>query len=351
MKAKIEKIDSPKGIISLITLTNSKGASVTLSSLGAGIVKIAVPDRNGELADIVMGYENPCDYIYDGPCCGKIPGRYANRIARGVFTLGGKEYKLNVNCGPNHLHGGPEGVQNQNWNFAVDGETGDVTFTLKSNDGDENYPGNIEIRANYLWTEANELHLTLEAVTDALTILNLTNHTYFCLSGHNAANALNHELQLFCSKYLETDESLAPTGKLMSVKGTPMDFTTSHAVKQAINEDFKPLKIGKGYDHCWVVDGYSDSEKRVRPIAILKDAASGRKLQIDSTQPGVQVYTGNWLTGSPKGKDGYDYKDYDCIAIECQGLPDAPNHPNFPSQTIRPDKKYSHKIIFKFTTF
>ncbi len=349
MKAKIEKFESAKGIISYITLTNKSGAYVTLSTLGAGIISICVPDKNGNLADIVMGYENPCDYIYDGPCSGKIPGRYANRIARGLFSLDGKEYKLAVNCGPNHLHGGPEGLQNHNWLFAVDGEAGDVTFTLKSNDGDENYPGNIEVRANYRWTENNELHLTMEATTDAATILNLTNHTYFCLSGHNAANALQHELQLFCSKYLETDESLTPTGRMLPVKGTPMDFTVSHKIEDRIKDNFEPLRFGKGYDHCWVADGYE--EKKLRPIAILKDNMSRRKIQIDSTQPGVQVYTGNWLTGSPKGKGGAEYHDYDCVAIECQGLPDAPNHPNFPSQVLRPGKRYFHQIIFRFTSF
>ena len=350
MKGKIEHFESPKGLISYITLTNKSGASVTLSTLGAGVISIRVPDANGKLEDVVMGYENPCDYIYDGPCCGKIPGRYANRIARGIFSLDGKEYHLAVNCGPNHLHGGPEGIQNQNWLYAVDGEEGDVTFMLKSKNGDENYPGNVEIRANYLWTENNELHLTLEAETDAPTIINLTNHTYFCLSGHKAANALNHELQLFCSKFLETDESLAPTGKLLPVKDTPMDFTYSHMICDKIKEDFKPLHIGKGYDHCWVVDGYKASFPKLRPIAVLTDRESGRKLQIDSTQPGVQVYTGNWLTGSPKGKEGHEYKDYDCVAIECQGLPDAPNHPNFPSQVLRPGKKYIHRIIYRFTT-
>lgn len=350
MKGKIEKFDSHKGIISHITLTNESGASVTLSTLGAGIVSIKVPDAEGKLSDIVMGYKNPCDYIYDGPCCGKIPGRYANRIARGLFFLNDKEYHLNINCGPNHLHGGPEGIQNQNWLYAVDGEAGDVTFFLKSKDGDEYYPGNIEIRANYLWTENNELHLTLQAVTDADTILNLTNHTYFCLSGHNAGNALEHELQLFCSKYLDTDDSLAPTGKLLPVKGTPMDFTRSHPIKDRIKDDFKPLHIGKGYDHCWVADGFSEKAPKLNIIAILKDRNSGRQLQIDSTQPGVQVYTGNWLTGSPMGKDDYEYKDYDCVAIECQGLPDAPNHKNFPSQILRPGKEYYQQIIFRFTT-
>lgn len=347
MKALIEKFDSPKGVISHITLTNSSGSSVKLSTLGAGIISIVVPDGDDVMKDVVMGYENPCDYIYDGPCCGKIPGRYANRIARGIFSLDGKLHSLAVNCGPNHLHGGPEGFQNQNWNFAVDGERGDVTFSLSSPDCDENYPGCVKVSVNYIWTEDNTLHLTFEAVTDAPTVINLTNHTYFCLSGHDAANALRHRLQLFCSKYLDTDNSLAPTGRLLPVKGTPMDFTSSHRIGDFIKDDFEPLRIGKGYDHCWVIDGAGDG--KLRPVAILYDEDSHRCLSIDSTQPGVQVYTGNWLTGSPRGKAGAEYNDYDCVAIECQGLPDAPNHPNFPSQVLRPGKKYHHEIIFKFS--
>lgn len=344
MKISKESVMSPKGDITLYTITNSKGAQIVLSSLGAGINKIIVPDAAGNMADVILGYENPCDYIADGPCSGKTPGRYANRIKDGKITVEGKEYNLPINNGPNHLHGGPEGFQNQIWDSKVDGDS--VVFTRVSPDGEMGYPGTLTAKVTYTWDDEDRLTINYEATTDAPTYVNLTNHAYFHLGGHNKGNVLNHLLQLNCSNYLPTDPSQAPLGNLAPVEGTPMDFTSPKELGKDIKADFEALKIGKGYDHCFAVDGWEKGKLSV--IGTLTDPESGRKLTISSTQPGAQVYTGNWLTGSPKGKDGMEYHDYDLVAIECQGFPDAPNKPGFPSQLLLPGDTYRQTIVYKF---
>ncbi len=336
---------SPKGDITLYTLTNASGAEVTLSSLGAGIVSIKVPDSEGHLANVVLGYKDPASYIADGPCAGKIPGRFANRIARGHFSLDNKEYTLAINNGPNALHGGPEGFQNQVWESKCDGN-GTVTFTYHAKDGEEGYPGNMDVKAIYTWDDENRLTLNLQAVSDAHTVVNLTNHVYFNLDGENSGSVLEHLLQLNAACYLPTDETQIPTGEVTPVAGTPMDFTSPKAIGNDIKADFTPLKIGKGYDHCWVVDNYVKGE--LRPVAVLTAPKSGRTLEVSTTQPGMQVYTGNWLAGCPESISGGQYADYDGVAIECQGFPDAPNKPSFPSSELKPEETYNETIIFKF---
>ena len=347
---KIEKTTatSKLGEITLYKLTNSAGASVTLSSLGAGIVAVEVPDRNGSLADVCIGYKNPADYIDDGPCAGKIPGRYANRIAKGHFTLDGKEYTLAINNGPNALHGGPTGFMNHIWNASADEAEGKVTFTLDSPDGDEGYPGNLKAKATYTWSDDNKLHLHLEAETDAPTVINLTNHAYWNLEGHNAGSIFDHEMWLGANRYLPTDDTLIPTGELASVTGTPMDFTAPKKIGRDIKQDFPALVYGKGYDNCWVVDDYHKGE--LKHVATLCSEPSGRVLEVSTTQPAAQVYTGNWLDGSPENKSGRSYEDYDGVAIECQNFPDAPNHPDFPNPVLRPGEKFDETIEFSFKT-
>ena len=283
---------SSKGEITHFTLTNSNGASVTLSTLGAGIVSIIVPDRNGQMADVALGYKDPASWIADGPCAGKIPGRFANRIAKGRFTLDGKEYELAINNGPNALHGGPEGFMNRIWDACTENDD-TVEMTYHAKDGEEGYPGNLTVTARYTWDNSNALTLTLSATTDAPTVLNLTNHVYFNLDGENSGSVLNHEMKLNASRWLPTDETQIPTGELASVVGTPMDFTSFKTIGRDINADFEALRIGKGYDHCWVVDGYG--EGRLLPVAELRGPVSGRSLLVETTQPGMQIYTGNWL--------------------------------------------------------
>lgn len=343
---KIEKFDTPIGVGELVTLVNARGASVTLSTLGAGIVSVIVPDKKGNMADVLLGYAAPADYLADGPCAGKVPGRYANRIARGHFEIDGKKYSLNINNGPNALHGGPTGFQNRLWTLVEHGG-GHVVMQYVSASGEEGYPGTLTARATYTWTDDCTLRLDLEAITDAPTVVNLTNHAYWNLAGHNAGSALDHTLELRASRWLPTDDTLIPLpGEPAPVAGTPMDFTVAKPLGRDIRADFPALKYGKGYDNCWVIDGYEKGT--LRTAAVLTDPDSGRRLTVRTTQPGVQVYTGNWLTGSPMGKDGAVYEDYCAVAIECQHYPDAPNRPDFPTTRLDPGETLHETIEFHF---
>ena len=337
---------SPKGEIELFTITNASGASVAVSTLGAGIVAVNVPDRNGRLDDVVLGYADPADYIADGPCAGKVPGRYANRIARGHLVVAGKTYSLPINNGPNSLHGGPEGFQNQNWKVVATGND-TVTMEYTAADGEMGYPGRLTATATYRWTDDNALELTLSARTDAPTVVNLTNHAYWNLAGHAAGSVLSETLWLKASRYLPTDDTLIPEGAAVPVAGSPMDFTTAKALGDDIKAEFAALIYGKGYDNCWVIDDYKSG--KVQSVAVLSDDTTGRVLTVDTDQPGVQVYTGNWLAGSPVNKAGRPYEDYDGVAIECQDFPDAPNQAGFPTTLLRPGEEYCRHINFRFS--
>lgn len=337
---------SPEGDITLIRIENTSGASVELSSLGAGITSVCVPDKFGVIGEVALGYLNPADYMSDGPCMGKIPGRYANRIAKGHLEVEGKTYQLNINNGPNALHGGPTGFQNHIWDTAL--IPNGVRFSYVSKDGEENYPGTLTVTAEYTWNEDNVLTLVMKANTDAPTVVNLTNHAYFNLEGADSGSVLKHKLCLKASNYLPTDKTQIPTGELAPVKNTPMDFTEPKEIGIDINEDFEPLKIGKGYDHCWALDNW-EKGKLMEGAVVLAAPSSGRMLTISSTQPGVQIYTGNWLDGSPINRSGVSYKDYEGVAIEMQGFPDAPNKSQFPSQELKPGKTYNETIKFAFS--
>jgi aldose 1-epimerase len=347
MEVTTQVYPSAKGDITLYTLTNASGAKVVLSTLGAGIVSVIVPDKKGIMSDVVLGYANPTDYFYDGPCAGKVPGRYANRIAFGHFVLDGKDYNLAINNGPNALHGGPEGFQNRIWE-STQNTDGSVTFSRISPDGEEGYPGTVKVCATYNWSDDNKLSLRLHAETDSKTIINLTNHAYFNLAGENAGSVLNHKLWIDANLYLPTDDSLIPTGDMVAVKGTPMDFTLPKTIATDIKAEYPALVYGKGYDNCWVVNGWHKNQ--LKTVARLIDEHSGRVLEVDTTQPAVQVYTGNWLAGSPKSKSGRSYNDYDGVAIECQHMPDAPNKPQFVSTELNPGDTLEEIIIFKFKT-
>ena len=331
--------------IYLYTMTNSKGAYVQLSSIGAGIVSIVVPDKDGVLADVVIGYPEAASYFSDGPCSGKIPGRYANRIALGKFELDGVGYTLPVNNGPNHLHGGPDGFQNKVWESRE--HEGGVEFLYYSEDGEMGYPGALKAVARYDWSEDCELRLTLTAESDAPTVVNLTNHAYFNLNGEGNGDILGHLLRLNASEYLPTSDSLIPLGESAPVAGTPMDFVTAKPLGAEINADFPALKYGKGYDNCWVIDGAEPGQ--LQETAELYAPESGRVLSVYTTQPGVQVYTGNWLSGCPAGKNGHVYEDYCAVAIECQNFPDAPNKADYPSAVLRPGEVYEQAVIFAFS--
>ena len=332
--------------INIYTLTNAKGAFVKLSDIGAAIVSVVVPDKDGNMADVVLGYPDPMSYFADGPCAGKVPGRFANRIAKGHFTLDGVEYTLPVNNGPNHLHGGPDGFQNKVWESRE--HEGGVEFMYFSEDGEQGYPGAVKAVARYEWTDDCELRLTLTAESDAPTVINLTNHAYFNLNGEGSGSVLNHTLKLNASEYLPTDDTLIPLGESVPVAGTPMDFVNEKPLGQDIKADFPALNFGKGYDNCWVIDGAEPGQ--LQACAELYAPESGRLLEVFTTQPGVQVYTGNWLAGCPVAKCGRSYNDYDGVAIECQNFPDSPNKADFPSPVLRPGEVYEQAIIFAFGT-
>ncbi len=335
------KTDDGKAIYKY-TLTNGSGASVTVCNLGAAIISVNVPDKNGKIADVCLSYAKAESYFGDGPCLGKCPGRYANRINKGVFSLDGKTYNLPINCGPDHLHGGPEGFQNQVWESRK--HKGGVEFKYVSADGEQGYPGNVVTVIRYDWSENNELRIAFTAKSDAKTVINLTNHAYFNLNGNG--NIKRHYLCLNSTEYLPTDETLIPLGKAELVKGTPMDFRRPKTLGKDLHKDFPALNYGKGYDACWVLDGYVPGQ--LNEAAELYSKHSGRCLKVYTTQPGIQVYTANWLSGCPTGKRGRIYHDYDGVALECQHFPDSPNQPEYPSTELLPGKTFREAIIYAF---
>lgn len=346
MKITSKKYPGPQGEITVYKLENAKGAWVELSSLGAGIRGVAVPDRDGRIEEVALAYADAADYMADGPCLGKCPGRYANRIAKGHLVVDGKSYQLAINNGPNALHGGPTGFQNRIWD-SKEIENG-VEFTYVSADGEENYPGRLEAKATYTWSDDDVLTLRFEARSDADTVVNLTNHAYWNLDGADSGKIFDHEMKIKALKWLPTDDTQIPTGELADVFGTPMDFREFKKIGRDINETFEALKIGKGYDHCWVLDGWKPGVT-VHEAVVLKGAKSGRVLTVCTDQPGVQIYTGNWLDGCPRNRSGRSYEDYDGVAIEMQGFPDAPNHSGFPSQELKAGEVYDRTIRFAFT--
>ena len=326
----------------LYSLRNGSGFGADVTDCGGALVSLFAPDRSGRMVDVLLGYRDPALYL-SNPCYfGALIGRYANRIAGGRFSLDGKEYSLPVNNGPNHLHGGPEGFQNQVWESRK--HKGGVEFKYVSRDGEMGYPGNVVVVARYEWSEENELRLTFSAKTDAPTVLNLTNHCYFNLNG--GGSVLRHYLKLNASEYLPTDPTLIPLGASEPVAGTPMDFLSFKTLGRDIKKDFPALRYGKGYDACWVIDGYMPGQ--LQEAAELWSKHSGRTLTVYTTQPGVQVYTGNWIDGCPVGKRGRIYHDYCAVALECQHFPDSPNHPDYPGTVLRPGKTFHEAIIFDF---
>lgn len=345
MKITSKKYPSAKGEITVYKLENESGAWVELSTLGAGIAGVAVPDKDGKIGEVALAYTDPADYIADGPCLGKCPGRYANRIAKGHLEVDGKLYQLAINNGPNALHGGPEGFQNQIWQARElpDG----IEFSYHAKDGEENYPGNLDLTATYTWSEDNVLTLKFHATTDRDTVINMTNHAYWNLDGADAGFVGDQEMLIEADTFLPTDDTQIPTGEFAPVDGTPMDFKAFKKIGKDLKADYEPLHIGKGYDHCWVMRDWEPG-RMIEDAVVLKSEKSGRTLRVSSDQPGVQIYTGNWLAGSPKNKSGRSYEDYDGVAIEMQGFPDAPNKPHFPSQSLAPGQTYDRTILFAF---
>ena len=337
--------DEGEAII-LYTMTNSHGAYVKLTNIGAAIVGIGVPDREGNIADVALGYADFHDYFGDSAGMGKTIGRFANRIANGRFTLNDIEYQLARNNGKNHLHGGPKGFGEVLWECRV--EVNRVVFSYISPDGEERYPGNLGVEVVYDWNDECELEITYYAKTDAPTLVNLTNHVYFNLQGEGSGDILSEELKLNCSHYLPTDYGSIPTGERATVMDTPMDFTQFKPVRQDIDEDTEQLRFGNGYDHFWIIDGWEPG--KMSEAAQLYDPTSGRLLTVETTQPGLMFYSGNYLAGLGRDKTGKELENRCGLALECQNYPDAPNHPDFPSAVLNPDEDYEQHIIFRFST-
>jgi aldose 1-epimerase len=335
--------------VEIFTLSNSHGLKARVMTWGATLVSMDAPDRAGKLADITLGFDSLDGYLGTHPYFGVIAGRYANRIAKGKFTLDGKEYTLAVNNGANHLHGGIKGFDKKNWAGTIVSETEDnhsVRFSTASPDGEEGYPGAMSVTVTYTLTEKNELRIDYEARTYKPTVLNLTNHAYWNLAGAGEGDILGHELTLHASKFTPVDDGSIPTGKLESVAGGPMDFTKA----KAIGKDFAQMTgTPGGYDHNFVIDQHAAKSSNWNPAAELFDPKSGRVMKVSTTEPGVQFYTGNYLDGTITGKGGKVYKKNFGVCLETQHFPDSPNHPEFPSTVLQPGKTYRSSTIYAFS--
>jgi aldose 1-epimerase len=324
----------------LFTLENKNGMVVKITNYGAIITQVLVPDRNGKMGDVVLGYDSLAGYIANNPYFGCIAGRYANRIAKGKFTLDGKEYTLAVNNGNNHLHGGLKGFDKVLWigsEFSDTSKAG-VTMNYFSKDGEEGYPGNLHVAVTYTLDNENSLTTVIEAITDKATPVNLCNHTYFNLSEADT-NILGHVLTLYASRFTEVNDELIPTGNLAPVNGTPMDFTTPHVIGERIAD------VKGGYDHNYVLDHPAG---QLSPAALFSDPLTGRQVEVLTTQPGIQFYTGNFLDGSITGKGGKVYRKNFGFCLETQHFPDSPNRPAFPNTILRPGEKYQETTVWKF---
>lgn len=333
--------------VDLYTLTNANGMEAAISNYGATVVSLKAPDRSGKMADIALGFDSIQGYLGDHPYFGAVVGRYGNRIAKGRFTLNGKEYKLATNNGPNALHGGIKGFNRQVWQAQPVGMSG-VRLAYVSKDGEEGYPGTLTTTVEYTLTDANELKLAYSATTDKDTVLNVTNHSYFNLAGEGSSDILGHRLQLFADRFTPVDSTLIPTGELKAVAGTPFDFRQPHLIGERIDAaGDQQIKFGGGYDHNFVVNG---SMGTLRPAARVVEPKSGRVMEVSTTEPGVQFYTGNFLDGSVKGKGGKAYKRRYGFCLETQHFPDSPNQPKFPTVVLKPGQKFASTTVFKFST-
>lgn len=333
--------------VALYTLTNRNGVEAKITPYGGIVVSLKVPDRNGKLGDIVLGFDNLDSYLKgNDPYLGALIGRYGNRIGNGRFRLNGVEYKLATNNGPNHLHGGIKGFDKVVWNArpAKTRNGAKLTLTYRSRDGEEGYPGNLSVRVVYTLTNNNELKIDYSATTDKDTVVNLTHHSYFNLAGQGNGDILNHQLMINADRFTPVDSTLIPTGELRSVKGTPFDFKQSTAIGARINQEDEQLKFGKGYDHNFVLNGRTGI---LRHAAKVTETSTGRVMEVWTTEPGLQFYSGNFLDGKT-GKEGKSYQIRYGLCLETQHFPDSPNKPDFPATVLRKGRIYRTTTIYKF---
>ena len=335
--------------VDLYTITNANGLEMQVTNYGGLITSLRVPDKEGNLGDVALGYDALDGYLEQNPFFGALVGRYGNRIAGAQFTLDDSTYTLAANNGPNHIHGGVKGFDKRVWQAEpFEDETGaGLVLTYTSPDGEEGYPGTLETRVTYTLTDQNELAFDYHATTDKATPVNLTQHTYFNLAGHGAGDILDHEIMLNASGYTPVDSALIPLGAVAPVEDTPFDFTESTAIGLRIDDDHEQLGRAGGYDHNFVLDGEAGEMKLA---ARVTEPTSGRVMEVRTTEPGVQFYTGNFLDGSIAGKDGAVYEKRTGFCLETQHFPDSPNQPDFPSTILRPDEEYTSRTVFTFST-
>ncbi len=337
--------------VEAVTLTNGHGISAKVMTLGATLQSLIVPDRNGKADDIVLGQDSAAEYLARPNYFGASVGRYANRIAKGKFTLDGKTYTLETNDGPNHLHGGAKGFDKRLWK--IDSVTGGaepkVVLSYVSADGEAGYPGELRVTATYSLNDNNELRLEYRATTTKPTVLNLTNHSYFNLAGGSAnKDVMAEKVTLHAARFTPVDATLIPTGERRAVAGTPFDFREAHMVGERIRDGRdQQIRYGRGYDHNYIVDGAPGT---LRPAARIEDATSGRVMEMSVTAPGIQFYTGNFMDGTFFGKKNRVYRQGDAICLEPGVFPDSPNHADFPSARLDPGKTYSNVMVYRFST-
>jgi aldose 1-epimerase len=334
--------------VELFTVTNANGMRVRFTNYGGIIVSVEVPDRNGRLGDVVLGFDSLDGYLGDHPFFGAVIGRYGNRIAGGRFTLDGRTYRLARNDGPNHLHGGVRGFDKVVWQAEpFQDQTGaGAVLTYVSPDGEEGYPGTLTVRVTYTLTPSDELVFDYHATTDRATVVNLTNHAYWNLDGHAAGDVLGQTLQLNAPHFTPVNSTLIPTGEIRSVRGTPFDFTTPTPIGSRIGERDQQLRHGGGYDHNWVLERQGGG---LSLAARLHSPATGRLMDVYTTEPGIQFYSGNFLDGTIRGKDGAVYGHRTGLCLETQHFPDSPNQPAFPSTVLRPGEVYTSRTAHRFS--
>jgi aldose 1-epimerase len=336
--------------VDLYTLTNKNGVEVAITNYGGAVVSLKVPDRNGKLGDVVLGFDSVDGYVSNKSYFGAIIGRYGNRIAHAQFSLDGKTYTLLKNNGENTLHGGIKGFNKAMWSAkeipAKGGQALELAYLSK--DGEEGFPGNLHLRVVYTLTDLNELKIEYFATTDKKTVLNLTNHSYFNLAGPGSGDILGHILQIEADKFTPVDASLIPTGELPSVEGTPFDFRKPTAIGARVDSNDEQIKLGGGYDHNFVLR--REAGDPISLAARVVEPTTGRVLEVWTTEPGVQFYTGNFLDGSARGKGGISYAKRSAFCLETQHFPDSPNQPRFPSTALSPGERYHTTTIYKFST-
>ena len=335
------------------TLANAHGIAVDFIPLGGTITSIRVPDRQGRMADVVAGLDSAEEYAHDRRYMGALIGRFANRIAGGRFTLDDVEYVLPLNNGPNQLHGGPCGFSSKRWRvapFERQGTRGAV-LSVSSASGDQGFPGTMHVRVTYALDDDDAFTVSYSAITDAPTVVNLTQHSYFNLAGHDAGTILDHELQIGATYITPVDAALIPTGAFRGVRRTPFDFARMQTIGARIGADDEQLRLAAGYDHNFVLRRPRSVRGRNEPTvaARLRDPASGRTLEISTTEPGLQLYTGNTFDAGRPGKGGYAYPRYGAVALETQHFPDSPNQPQFPSTVLRPGDEFRSTTIYRFS--